>query len=154
MCLEAVSVVGTLPIVANGHGEKVVLQVGMFDAWPASNEAAHLELIGRSDAFARKQQTGAITIDQEVDRVYVDTESECVIHDSKWQRRIHISKTGSHSTVVWNPWQEKAQAMGDMGESGHLGMLCVESANALENVVSIAPGQTHSMAVNYSVQKG
>ncbi len=110
--------------------------------------------LDKVDAFARKQQAGAITIDQEVDRVYVDTESECVIHDSKWQRRIHVQKTGSRSTVVWNPWQEKAQAMGDMGESGHLGMLCVESANALDNVVSIAPGQTHSMSVNYSVQNG
>lgn len=110
--------------------------------------------LDKVDAFVRKQQSDAITIDQEVDRVYIDTESECVIHDAKLKRRIHINKSGSRSTVVWNPWQEKAQAMGDMGESGHISMVCVESANAADNVIHVASGQTHRMVVRYSVQKG
>jgi len=109
--------------------------------------------LDKVDAFARKQQSGSITIDQEVDRVYLDTEQECVIHDASLQRRIHIRKQGSRSTVVWNPWQAKADAMGDMGDAGYLHMLCVESANAAENVVSVAPGKAHSMTVTYFVEK-
>ena len=105
------------------------------------------------DNFAQKRQSGPVTIDQEVDRVYVDTSAECVIHDASLQRRIHIQKSDSQSTVVWNPWQAKADAMGDMGEQGHLGMLCVESANALQNTVKVAPGQTHTLTVQYRVQK-
>jgi hypothetical protein len=31
-------------------------------------------------------------------------------------------------------------------------MVCVESGNALENVVAIAPGEAHVMAVTYSVE--
>jgi D-hexose-6-phosphate mutarotase len=55
--------------------------------------------------------------------------------------------------VVWNPWQEKAAAMGDMGEQGYLSMLCVESANAMHNAVTIPAGQQHSLWVSYHVEK-
>ena len=33
--------------------------------------------------------------------------------------------------------------MGDMGENGYLNMLCVESANAAADAVTIAPGDEH-----------
>jgi dihydroxy-acid dehydratase len=32
-------------------------------------------------------------------------------------------------------------------------MVCVESANAMDNVVTVAPGETHTLAVTYSVEK-
>jgi len=99
----------------------------------------------------RKQQDG-IVIEREVDRVYLNTTADCVIEDRGLKRAIRIAKQGSHSTVVWNPWTEKADKMGDFGPQGHRGMVCVESANALENVLSVAPGATHHLAVVYSVE--
>ena len=66
---------------------------------------------------------------------------------------IRIAKRGSRSTVVWNPWIEKSAKMGDFGsDTGYRGMLCVESVNAAENVVSVAPGATHSLRVVYSTE--
>lgn len=109
--------------------------------------------LDKVDGFLQKHQRGAITINSEVDRVYVDTDSECVIEDSHWQRRIHIQKRGSRSTVVWNPWQEKANTMGDLGEQGYLYMLCVESANAMHNAINLAPGERHALEVHYHVEK-
>ena len=111
------------------------------------------DYLDKVDGFTQKRQRGAITISNEVDRVYVDTESECVIEDASWQRRIHIRKRGSRSTVVWNPWQEKADAMGDLGTQGYLSMLCVESANAMHNAIDIAAGERHAMDVHYHVEK-
>lgn len=109
--------------------------------------------LDKVDGFAQKTQAGAIGFTGETDRVYVDTESECVIDDEQLQRRIHIAKRGSASTVVWSPWQDKAAAMGDLGEpDGWRGMVCVESANAAHNEVSIAPGESHSLAVEYWVE--
>ncbi|WP_018078274.1 dihydroxy-acid dehydratase [Thiobacillus denitrificans] len=109
------------------------------------------------DNFARKQQRGAIAFGGEVDRVYVDTPADCVIVDPGLKRRIRIAKTGSLSTVVWTPWTEKAEKMGDMGTgktgAGWREMVCVESANAMDNVVTVAPGETHTLAVTYSVEK-
>lgn len=102
---------------------------------------------------ARRTQQDGIVIESEVDRVYVNTETDCVIEDKGLKRAIRIRKQGSRSTVVWNPWQEKAEKMGDFGEKLHRDMVCVESANALENVISLAPGETHRLVAVYSVEK-
>ncbi len=98
----------------------------------------------------QKNQTGAISFSGETDRVYINTAAECVIEDDKLKRHIHVAKSGSLSTVVWTPWTEKAAKMGDMGQSeGWREMVCVESANALENVVNVAAGTRHTLIVEY-----
>jgi dihydroxy-acid dehydratase len=109
------------------------------------------------DNFARKTQAGAVTFDGEVDRVYVNTADECVIEDPQLKRRIRIAKTGSDATVVWTPWTAKAEQMGDMGpgrngQGGWREMVCVESVNAMDNIVTVAAGETHTLAVTYSAE--
>jgi D-hexose-6-phosphate mutarotase len=111
------------------------------------------EYLDKVQDFARLTQKDHIVIENEVDRVYVNTPAECVIEDKGLKRAIRISKQGSNSTVVWNPWVEKANKMGDFGEDGHRNMVCVESGNAMENVVTIAPGETHRLVAVYSVEK-
>lgn len=100
-----------------------------------------------------RTQQGAIQIASEVDRIYIDTDSDCLIEDSGFNRRIRIAKNGSRSNVVWNPWIEKSARMGDFGsDTGYRGMVCVESANADRNVVTVASGDTHSLRVVYSTE--
>jgi len=100
-----------------------------------------------------KKQAGAISFTGETDRVYINTAGECVVEDEKFKRKIHIRKSGSLSTVVWTPWKEKADKMGDMGQpDGWREMLCVESVNAMENQVKVAPGCRHTMVVQYSAE--
>ena len=99
-----------------------------------------------------KQQSGDITFANEVDRVYIDTETDCIIKDPALSRQIRIRKTGSHSTVVWNPWIEKSEQMGDMGKEGYLNMVCVESANAANNLITIPAGGKHSLTVSYHIE--
>ena len=101
---------------------------------------------------ASRTQKDGIVIDSEVDRVYINTTADCVIEDRALKRAIRITKQGSRSTVVWNPWTEKADKMGDFGHEGHRGMVCVESANAFENVINVAAGETHRLVVVYSVE--
>jgi glucose-6-phosphate 1-epimerase len=103
--------------------------------------------------FARFTQRDGIVFENEVDRVYINTAADCVIEDKGLKRAIRIAKQGSLSTVVWNPWTEKADKMGDFGENGHRGMVCVESGNAWDNVVMLAPGETHKLVATYSVEK-
>ena len=98
-----------------------------------------------------RKQDGAITFSSEVDRVYINSAAECVIHDEPLKRRIHIKKSGSLSTVVWTPWTEKANKMGDMGQpDGWREMVCVESVNAIDNVVTVAAGNKHTLIVEYT----
>lgn len=100
----------------------------------------------------RRTQDGSIRISGETNRVYVDTEASCSIVDSQLKRRIIICKTGSRSTVVWTPWSDNADRMGDFGKDGWRRMVCVESANALENCVTLEPGQTQRLTVEYSAE--
>lgn len=108
------------------------------------------EYVDKVDGGARRRQAGAIEFTGETDRVYLNTAAECVIEDPLLGRRIRIAKSGSQSTVVWTPWKEKADKMGDLGpEEGWRRMVCVESGNALDNVVSVPPGGRHVLAVEY-----
>jgi len=127
-----------------------------FNVADVSNLLLHglddTDYLDKPDSFKRKHQKGAINIEQEVDRIYLDTASDCVIEDKVLKRNITIRKSGSHSTVVWNPWQEVAQKMGDLGEQGYKHMLCVESCNAADDAVVIAPGKSHTLWVQYEVR--
>jgi glucose-6-phosphate 1-epimerase len=115
---------------------------GLEDCW----------FLDKVDGGKRKQQNGPVNFGGETDRIYLDTLSDCLIDDPGLRRRIRIAKQGSRSTVVWNPWQEKAAKMGDLGENGYLDMVCVESANAADNAVTVDPGEEHRLAVVYSVE--
>ncbi|MBK9161701.1 MAG: D-hexose-6-phosphate mutarotase [Nitrosomonadales bacterium] len=100
-----------------------------------------------------RKQESKIGFSGEVDRVYINTAAECVIEDDKLKRRISIAKSGSLSTVVWTPWVEKANKMGDMGQpDGWREMVCVESANALDNLVTVAAGSRHTLIVEYRAE--
>ena len=110
------------------------------------------EYMDKAGGGGRHRQQGAISFSGETDRVYVNTEAPCVIEDARLQRRIRIAKSGSRSTVVWTPWAEKADKMGDFGPDGWRTMVCVESANALENTVTVKAGTSHTLALEYSVE--
>ncbi len=109
--------------------------------------------LDKVEDFKRKQQVGPITINQEVDRLYLDTTADCLIDDPRWARRIRVHKHHSRSTVVWNPWLAKAEKLGDMGPNGYLNMVCVESTNAGDDVVTVAPGASHALRVEYSLER-
>ncbi len=106
--------------------------------------------LDKPDNFKSKTQIGSITINDEVDRIYLQTADDIIIDDTK--RKIRIKKQGSDSTIVWNPWKSIAEKMGDLGEKGYLKMLCVESANAAEDTITIAAGGHHKLRVKYKVE--
>jgi glucose-6-phosphate 1-epimerase len=103
-------------------------------------------------SFARRSQgTDAIRFRGETDRVYVGTGSTCVIHDPGMRRRITIEKSGSQSTVVWNPGVERARALTDIGEGEWRDMVCVETANVGDAAVRLDPCGSHTMTATISV---
>lgn len=100
--------------------------------------------IDKLDAMQVKPSTGSLRIDREVDRIYIDTPDAVTLHDGD-QRRIEIQKSGSVSTVIWNPWIDKAAAMADFPDDGYRTMVCVETTNAAEDVRTIQPGEVHTI---------
>jgi glucose-6-phosphate 1-epimerase len=107
--------------------------------------------IDKLDGNARKRQTGPIGFAAEVDRIYDAHAASAVIVDPGLKRRIEITKTGSRSSVVWNPWTAKAARLGDMGPDGWRRMVCVETCNAGDDVVPVRPGAMHAIGAEYRV---
>lgn len=103
------------------------------------------EYIDKMDGGARKTQQGPIGFTGETDRVYLNTADTVTIRDEGLGRAIAVSKEGSGSTVVWNPWIDKARRMPDYGDEEWPGMVCIETANAGENAIQLSPGMTHAM---------
>jgi glucose-6-phosphate 1-epimerase len=83
----------------------------------------------------------------QTNRIYVDTSATCVLHDPGRRREVVIRKAGSDSTVVWNPWAERAREMPDFGDDEWPGMVCVEPGNVGGNGRMLAPGESHTMTV-------
>lgn len=109
--------------------------------------------IDKTDAGRRKQQSAAVTVAAETDSVYLDTPRQCAIEDAGWGRRIVIEKAGAASSVVWNPWAEKAAGLADLGDPAWRGMICVETGNIADNEISLAPDAEHVMTTTISVAK-
>ena len=101
---------------------------------------------------ARRRQAGALGFSGEVDRVYLATEASCLIEDEGLQRRIRIDKSGSASTVVWSPWADKAGKLPDLGAEGWRDMVCVETANALDDALRLAAGASHTLSMRCTVE--
>jgi glucose-6-phosphate 1-epimerase len=109
--------------------------------------------VDKTDGMTRKRQDpGPLTLAGETDRVYLATAAACVVDDPGWGRRLVVDTMGSATTVVWNPWASKGHAMADLGEDGWLGMLCIETANAADDRVTLAPGARHEMRAAYRVE--
>lgn len=108
--------------------------------------------VDKVDRLARKVQRGPVRIDGETDRIYLETTDACVIDDPGLRRRIAIHKAGSRSTVVWNPWRAKAASMTDFGDDEYPGMVCVETANASDDVVSVPAGGRHELRTTIRVE--
>jgi glucose-6-phosphate 1-epimerase len=108
--------------------------------------------IDKTDMTRRKQQTETlVTVAAETDRVYLDTPRQCVVEDRGWRRRIVVEKHGAASSVVWNPWAEKAAGMRDLGERAWRSMICVETGNIADNEVRLAADSQHQMSTTISV---
>jgi glucose-6-phosphate 1-epimerase len=101
--------------------------------------------------FAQLKQAGDVEFTGETDRIYTNTTADCLIEDKLWGRSIRVAKQGSTSTVVWNPWSERAKAFTDMTASEFKDMLCVETCNAGPDQVTLTPGDTHTLEAMISV---
>jgi len=110
--------------------------------------AAYLD---NTDANREKMQRGDIVMTQPTDNAYLNTQSALELIDPALRRRIRIVKSGSRSTVAWNPWESGAKALADLGDDEWPRFACVEASNILGCAVSLASGERHTMTATISV---
>jgi glucose-6-phosphate 1-epimerase len=97
------------------------------------------------DGNRKKTQSGDLVLTAKTDNAYVDVYSAAELIDPAWRRSIRTEKETSATTVVWNPWQEGAASLGDLGDDEWRQFACVEASNILGSAISLAPGQEHRM---------
>ncbi|WP_343351776.1 D-hexose-6-phosphate mutarotase [Pseudomonas sediminis] len=96
------------------------------------------------------RQQEALVFDAETDRIYFDTAARLSIVDPGWGRRIHLDARGSRSAVLWNPWVDKAKRLSQFPDGAWQNMLCIETANVLEDIVQLKADERHRLELRLS----
>lgn len=111
---------------------------------------AGLRYIETLEDWQERTQQGDLRIAGETDRIYLQTPAQLSIVDPAWKRRITLTSSGSNSAVIWNPWAERAAQFSDMADDGWKDMLCIETANVLDDIVELKPGASHTLGLSLS----
>lgn len=97
------------------------------------------------------QGDAPLVFEGETDRVY-DSSARVTVTDAARGRRLIVDKTSSRTTVVWNPWRDKAERMADFGDDEWPRMLCVESANVSPHGIHLTPQSRHTTTTIVSAE--
>ena len=105
------------------------------------------------DQTIRKPQVGPVSFEREVDRIYLGrTEAITLLYDLYARRQLTIGSEGSASAVIWNPWIDKTARLSDMGgPNAYRHMVCIETANAGDDVQTLAPDTEHVLSAFYRI---
>jgi glucose-6-phosphate 1-epimerase len=101
--------------------------------------------VDKTDGNRKKMQQGEIVIVSETDRVYLNTIGAIEVRDPVLHRHTRVTKENSGTTVVWNPWVEKAHSLSDFADDEWRQMICIETSNVADFAVDLAPGEQHKM---------
>jgi glucose-6-phosphate 1-epimerase len=107
----------------------------------------------KTDFRKVKLQQGDVVITSETDREYLNTPHAVELDAATMERRVRITNENSLTTVVWNPWVHKAQALADLRDDEWAQMICVETSNVSEFAVNLGAGQEHVMKSMIAVSK-
>lgn len=89
----------------------------------------------------------SLKISSEFDSAFQKHHQPIEIKDKVWDRVISIEKSGSDTTVVWNPNKDLAE----MSEGQYRNFVCVEPANQGDYFVTLPPKQTHRIMMTIRV---
>lgn len=98
--------------------------------------------------WQQRQQQGDLKIKGETDRIYLELPPVLQLLDPSWKRRISLETSGSHSAILWNPWVDKAQRLSQFADDAWQRMLCIETANAMDDRILLEAGATHTLGVS------
>lgn len=96
--------------------------------------------------YTQKQD---IKIRGEIDSIFINHIQKIEIEDSVFNRVISIEKTGSNTTVVWNP----AKDLAEMSRGQYKNFVCVEPSNQADGFVRLKPKEKHIIGMKIKNRK-
>ena len=112
---------------------------------------SQVSYLDNTDGNREKVQSGDVVFNAATDNAYLNTVASLDLIDPAFHRTLRTEKQNSLTTIAWNPWQQGAASLSDLGNDEWQSMSCVEASNILGFTVSLAPGEQHSMGATLSV---
>jgi len=112
-----------------------------------------VHFLDNTNANAEEVQHGDVKITSETDNAFLGTRSNVELIDPGLNRQIRLQKGNALTTVIWNPWQEGAARLRDLGDGEWTQFLCVEASNILAASVTLAPREEYKMTAVLSTAK-
>jgi glucose-6-phosphate 1-epimerase len=97
-----------------------------------------------ADGKPYESPAGVLSLSSKTDRVYTPTggPSAAIIIREGGKKKFGIVRDNLNEMVVWNPWKDDAQGMGDFApKEGYKEMICVE-AGAVRGWQKLEAGET------------
>jgi len=116
----------------------------------------YLDKLLPSSEGTQKEESALVTIDREVDRIYLHSDSSSTIKVNQSEDLLHILQVShaAHSSkqhhpnnkiqndcVLWNPWVDKCRSIADLEDEAYLQYVCVEPG-IVSSVYNIEPSET------------
>ena len=114
------------------------LQVGALAGTRLHGLSGHAYRERSAPDVAQRDDAPSPAFDDEIDRIYADTDGPRWLDDGA--QALRIDTIDFTDTVVWNPGPALAAGMRDLASGGHNRFVCVEPA-CVERSISLSPGE-------------
>lgn len=110
-----------------------------------------LEYLDNCAGRARRTEVrDLISIDGEIDRVYLNVPKRLEILEDGQPNRITLATQHYNDAVLWNPWREKSATLSDLDRTEYRAFVCLEVGN-IGAPVMLAPEARHESHLVLSV---
>ncbi|MCL1123250.1 D-hexose-6-phosphate mutarotase [Shewanella surugensis] len=98
-----------------------------------------------------EQTQDRVQFTQETDRIYHPLGPQQLLHTP--DGIIQITRENSQSAILWNPWHAKSKRLSRFNNDDYRSMVCLEAANVLDDKVTLAPNETHTLSTTIQWKK-
>lgn len=145
----------TLSLISHNSGTQTIPLTQALHTYLALSDIRQVTLHGLEDCryietlegWSERQQQGPLRFTGETDRIYQQVPHQLRLHDPLWGRQLCLETEGSQSAIVWNPWIDKASRLTQFAPDAWQRMLCIETANVLEDRVELSPNAQTRLSV-------
>ena len=136
------------------HDTRPFMLSGAFHSYFACQDVGDVNVTGLEHASVLDQLSGLQLAaqewhapDREIDRIYRTGAQTLMLSESAAGSPLLIYGGGHTDTVLWNPWREKAERLGDIQNDDWRHFICLETAIAGGNAIWLAPGSLHKLSL-------
>jgi glucose-6-phosphate 1-epimerase len=149
----------TIELITRNRGAEAFSITQVLHAYFNVGNIDDIQILGLENAHylyklddgEEKNQSGALIIANEIDRIYTNVNNELIIDDRAFNRQIIVTATNNKTTVIWNPWIDICAKMPDLAYDDYQRFICVEPGNVDTDIVEIPPGEEFRLITNFKI---